>query len=50
MSPNIKNEKTRRLAGELDRLTGETMTQAAQHQGIDLADRLLAIGAAVVPR
>ena len=37
MSLNIKNEETCRLAGELARLTGETMTRAIT---VALRDRL----------
>ncbi len=56
MSPNIKNEKTHRLARELARLTGESMTESVDkavqerlqrvrgaNDG-ELADRLLKIG------
>jgi antitoxin VapB len=56
MGLNIKSEETHRLARELARLTGESMTAAAteavreridrvrNRQAISLADRLLAIG------
>ena len=56
MGLNIKNKETHRLADELARLTGETMTQAITtalrerldrvrgEQGSSLAERLLAIG------
>ena len=56
MALNIKNEETHRLAEELARLTGETMTQAiteAVRQRLDqvrrlhsggVAERLLQIG------
>ena len=56
MGLNIKNSETHRLAEELARLTGESMTTAVtiavrerldrlrQQQGPSLADRLLAIG------
>ena len=57
MSLNIKNEETCRLAGELARLTGETMTGAITvalrerlerekrlHNADELAEKLHAIG------
>jgi antitoxin VapB len=56
MSLNIKNEETHRLARELARLTGESMTAAItqavrerldrvrRDEAIGLADRLVAIG------
>ena len=56
MGLNVKNNETHRLAKELARLTGESMTTAVtiavrerldrlrQLQGPNLADRLLAIG------
>ncbi len=56
MGLNIKNEETHRLAEELARLTGQSMTAAVteavrerldrvrREQGVSLADRLLAIG------
>ena len=56
MSLNIKNEETYRLAQELARLTGESMTAAVteavrerldrvrRERAAGLADRLLAIG------
>ena len=56
MGLNIKSEETHRLARELARLTGESMTAAVteavreridrvrNRQAISLADRLLAIG------
>jgi antitoxin VapB len=56
MSLNIKNEKTHRLARELARLTGESMTAAVElavqerlrrvraERGTGLAERLLKIG------
>lgn len=57
MSLNIKNEETHRLATQLARMTGESMTQAVdkaireriarlrktKHK-VNLAERLLAIG------
>lgn len=62
VSLNIKNEETHRLARELSRLTGESMTEAITvalqerirrvrpaHQG-GLADRLLEVGRACAPR
>jgi antitoxin VapB len=57
MALNIKNERTQKLARELAKLTGESMTAAIteavrerlnrvrQDRGIGLADRLLKIGA-----
>jgi antitoxin VapB len=56
MGLNIKNDETHRLAEELSRLTGESLTAAVtvavrerlervrREQGKSLADRLLAIG------
>jgi antitoxin VapB len=56
LSLNIKNEEAHRLAEELARLTGESMTAAVteavrerltriqRERGMSLADRLLAIG------
>ena len=56
MSLNIKSEETHRLAQELARLTGESMTAAVtvavrerlhrvrRERAMGLADRLLAIG------
>ena len=56
MGLNIKNEEAHRLAEELAKLTGESMTTAVtvavrerldrvrREQGRSLADRLLAIG------
>ena len=56
MGLNIKNPETHRLAEELARRTGESMTAAVtnavrerldrvrREQGLSLADRLLAIG------
>jgi antitoxin VapB len=55
MSMNIKNEEAYRLAKELSKLTGESMTTAVteavrerldriRRQGLDRAERLLAIG------
>jgi antitoxin VapB len=56
MGLNIKNEETHRLAAELAKLTGESLTAAVtqavrerldrirREQGASLADRLLAIG------
>jgi antitoxin VapB len=56
MSLNIKSEEAHRLAQELARLTGESMTAAVtqavrerldrvrREQAVGLADRLLAIG------
>jgi antitoxin VapB len=56
MSLNIKNEETYRLARELARATGESLTEAVtvsvrerldrvrREQGESLAERLLAIG------
>jgi antitoxin VapB len=56
MSLNIKNERTQKLARELAKLTGESMTAAVteavrerldrvrEEQGVGLADRLLKIG------
>ncbi len=62
MGLNIKNDETHRLAEELARLTGESMTAAVteavrerlervrREQGESLADRLLAIGKDCAPR
>jgi antitoxin VapB len=62
MSLTIKNDETRRLAEELARLTGESMTAAVTQavrerlarlrggQDETLADRLLAIGRDCAPR
>lgn len=56
MALNIKNEETQRLAHELSKLTGESMTAAITEalrerldrvrskQGAGLADRILQIG------
>lgn len=56
MSLNIKREETHRLARELAKLTGETLTVAVtvavqerldrvrRQQGVSLVDQLLAIG------
>ncbi len=56
MGLNIKSEETHRLAQELSRLTGESMTAAVtvavrerldrvrRERAVGLADRLLAIG------
>jgi len=56
MALNIKNEETQKLAHELSRLTGESMTAAIteavrerldrirSERGVGLADRLVAIG------
>jgi antitoxin VapB len=56
MGLNIKNEETHRLARELSKLTGESMTEAVteairerldrmrHERSVGLADRLLAIG------
>jgi antitoxin VapB len=53
MGLNIKNEETQRLAHELAKLTGESMTTAVREsirerlerqRNVSLADRLLAIG------
>jgi antitoxin VapB len=56
MGLNIKSEETHRLAKELSRLTGESMTAAVteavrerldrvrRERAVGLADRLLAIG------
>jgi antitoxin VapB len=56
MALNIKNEETRKLAQELAKLTGESMTAAVTEavrerldrvrgeHGVGLADRLLKIG------
>jgi antitoxin VapB len=57
MSLNIKNKEAHRLAEELAKLTGETLTAAVtiavrerlgrvrrQRRSVSLADRLLAIG------
>jgi antitoxin VapB len=62
MGLNIKNEQTHRLAEELSRLTGESLTAAVtvavrerlerirRERGKSLADRLLAIGRDCAPR
>lgn len=62
MGLNIKNEETHRLAEELARLTGESMTAAVtqavrerlervrRERGQSLAVRLLAIGKDCAPR
>jgi antitoxin VapB len=62
MSMNIKNDETHRLAEELARLTGESLTAAVtvavrerlerlrRERGNSLADRLLAIGRDCAPR
>lgn len=62
MGLNIKNDETHRLAEELSRLTGESLTAAVtvavrerlerirRRQGGSLADRLLAIGRDCAPR
>ena len=47
MSLNIKNEETCRLAGELARLTGETMTGAIT---VALRERLNRVGRQREPR
>jgi antitoxin VapB len=56
MGLNIKNPETHRLAGELAKRTGESMTEAVttalrerldrvrREQGVSLADRLVEIG------
>ena len=56
MALNIKNEETQKLAHELSKLTGESMTTAVteavrerlermrSQRGTGLADRLMAIG------
>ena len=56
MAMNIKNEETQKLAHELSRITGETLTGAVTEavrerlerirsgQGAGLADRLMRIG------
>ena len=56
MSMNIKNKETYRLAKQLSKLTGESLTTAIteairerlhrvrREQGVDLAERLLLIG------
>jgi antitoxin VapB len=62
MGLNIKNDETHRLAEELARLTGESMTAAVteavrerlervrRERGASLADRLVAIGKDCAPR
>ena len=62
MGLNIKNDETHRLAEELARLTGESMTAAVttavrerlervrRDRGESLSDRLLAIGRKCAPR
>jgi len=62
MGLNIKNEETHRLAVELAKLTGESLTAAVtqavrerldrirREGGSSLADRLLAIGKDCAPR
>src|SRR5436190_24097788 len=62
MGLNIKNEETHRLAVELAKLTGESLTAAVtqavrerldrirREVGFSLADRLLAIGKDCAPR
>lgn len=62
MGLNIKNDETHRLAEELARLTGESMTAAVttalrdrlekvkRERGESLAERLLAIGRDCAPR
>jgi len=62
MGLNIKNEETHRLAVELAKLTGESLTAAVtqavrerldrirREVGLSLADRLLAIGKDCAPR
>lgn len=62
MGLNIKNDETHRLAEELARLTGESMTAAVtravrerlervhRERGKSLADRLMAIGKDCAPR
>ena len=62
MSMNIKSEQTHRLARQLSKLTGESMTAAVteavrerlerlrQAQGAGLADRLIKIGKECAPR
>jgi antitoxin VapB len=62
MGLNIKNEETHRLAVELAKLTGESLTAAVRQavrerldrirreKGSSLADRLLAIGKDCAPR
>jgi len=56
MAMNIKNEETQKLAHQLSKLTGESMTAAVTEavrerlervrlaQGVGLADRLIKIG------
>ncbi len=62
MGLNIKNDETHRLAEELSRLTGESLTAAVtvavrerlervrRERGKSLADRLIAIGKDCAPR
>jgi antitoxin VapB len=62
MGLNIKNDETHRLAEELSRLTGESLTAAVtvavrerlervrRERGKSLADRLMAIGRDCAPR
>jgi antitoxin VapB len=62
MGLNIKNDEAHRLAEELSRLTGESLTAAVtvavrerlervrRERGRSLADRLLAIGKDCAPR
>jgi antitoxin VapB len=62
MGLNIKNDEAHRLAEELSRLTGESLTAAVtvavrerlervrRERGKSLADRLLAIGKDCAPR
>ena len=62
MGLNIKNEETHRLAVELAKLTGESLTAAVtqavrerldrirREEGSSLADRLMAIGKDCAPR
>lgn len=62
MGLNIKSDKAHRLAAELARLTGESMTAAVteavrerlervrRERGQSLADRLVAIGKDCAPR
>jgi len=61
MSLNIKDEKTHRMARQLAKLTGESMTAAVglavqerlervrAHRGTGLAERLLKIGRETAP-
>ena len=62
MGLNIKSEEAHRLAEELAKLTGESMTAAVteavrqrlervrRERGVSLADRLIAIGKDCAPR